>query len=74
MVPSCFDLSPVYKKDLEEEVHSETSGVYRKILISVCQGNRIEGEDDDSVNKEKAAQDARDLYDVRGCSTPRYGQ
>ncbi|XP_033102666.1 double zinc ribbon and ankyrin repeat-containing protein 1-like [Anneissia japonica] len=48
-----------YDKDLEEDVEDDTSGHFGRILISVLQGSRPEG---DVVDPDKAKNDANDLY------------
>ncbi|XP_077999032.1 annexin A5-like isoform X2 [Glandiceps talaboti] len=53
----------VYKqefgKSLEADCIGDTSGHFKRLLVSMCQGNRDEGND---VNEEKARKDANDLY------------
>ncbi|XP_065828500.1 annexin A4-like [Oscarella lobularis] len=46
-------------RDLERDVHSETSGHFRRLLVSMLQGNRDET---NRVDRAKASQEARDLY------------
>ena len=45
-----------------EAVESETSGDFRRLLVSQLTGNRKESVD---VDREAAIKDARELYDVR---------
>uniref|UniRef100_A0A8C5MWU4 Annexin n=1 Tax=Leptobrachium leishanense TaxID=445787 RepID=A0A8C5MWU4_9ANUR len=63
--PQIVAIKEAYKKlhdrDLEADVQSETSGYFRKILISLLQANRDEGLD---VNKDLAGQDAKALYEA----------
>ncbi|CAJ0918130.1 unnamed protein product [Ranitomeya imitator] len=51
----------LFGRDLEADVNSETSGYFRKILISLLQANRDEGLE---VNKDLAGQDAKRLYEA----------
>ncbi|XP_075070140.1 annexin A13 [Mixophyes fleayi] len=51
----------LHDRDLEKDVQSETSGYFRKILISLLQANRDEGLD---INKDLAGQDAKTLYEA----------
>jgi len=46
----------LYKKDLTEELSSETSGYFKRLLFSLSQGARNEGEDVDEGNAEQDAQ------------------
>ncbi|XP_033629438.1 double zinc ribbon and ankyrin repeat-containing protein 1-like isoform X1 [Asterias rubens] len=48
-----------YNKDLEEDVADDTSGCFQRMLVSVLQGARPEG---DEVDPDKAAADAMALY------------
>ncbi|XP_078359976.1 annexin-B12-like [Oculina patagonica] len=48
-----------YKRDLEKDCVSETSGHYKRLLVSMCQGNRDET---NTVDMAKAAKEAQDLY------------
>uniref|UniRef100_A0A8C5LBZ2 Annexin n=1 Tax=Jaculus jaculus TaxID=51337 RepID=A0A8C5LBZ2_JACJA len=51
----------LFGKSLESDIKDDTSGNLRKILVSLLQANRDEG---DGVDKELAGQDAKDLYDA----------
>ncbi|XP_005410993.1 PREDICTED: annexin A13 isoform X2 [Chinchilla lanigera] len=51
----------LFNKSLESDVKGDTSGNLRKILVSLLQADRDEG---DEVDKELAGQDAKDLYDA----------
>ncbi|XP_013363380.1 PREDICTED: annexin A13 isoform X3 [Chinchilla lanigera] len=53
----------LFNKSLESDVKGDTSGNLRKILVSLLQADRDEG---DEVDKELAGQDAKDLYDLIG--------
>ncbi|CAL9687530.1 unnamed protein product [Knipowitschia caucasica] len=48
-----------YKKKMEDEISSDTSGHFRRLLVSLAQGNRDERE---HVDMSMAAQDAQALY------------
>jgi len=48
-----------YNKNLEKEVESETSGEFRKLLVSLLQGARSENV---NPNPEQCKKDAQDLY------------
>ncbi|XP_071952090.1 annexin-B12-like [Antedon mediterranea] len=49
----------IYHRDLERDCVSETSGHFKRLLVSMCQGNRDEST---SVDRAKATRDAQDLY------------
>nr|XP_045751891.2 annexin A13 [Mirounga angustirostris] len=51
----------LFDRSLESDVKADTSGNLKKILVSLLQANRDEGED---VDKDLAGQDAKDLYDA----------
>ncbi|XP_020944616.1 annexin A13 isoform X2 [Sus scrofa] len=53
----------LFDRSLESDVKSDTSGNLKKILVSLLQANREEG---DNVDKDLAGQDAKDLYDLIG--------
>ncbi|NXM83456.1 ANX13 protein, partial [Oenanthe oenanthe] len=54
-----FFFFPVFDRDLESDVKSDTSGSLRKILVMVLEATRDETQ---QVNAELAEQDASDLY------------
>lgn len=53
----------IYKKlydcELEDDIESDTSGDFRRLLVSLCNGDRDEGTE---INLREAAEDADDLY------------
>ncbi|MEE6463195.1 hypothetical protein FKM82_005812 [Ascaphus truei] len=51
----------LFDRDLESDIKSETSGSFRKILISLLQANREEGL---NINENLAGQDAKNLYEA----------
>nr|XP_006814024.1 PREDICTED: annexin A7-like isoform X1 [Saccoglossus kowalevskii]XP_006814025.1 PREDICTED: annexin A7-like isoform X2 [Saccoglossus kowalevskii] len=51
----------VYKNTLEDDVISDTSGHFRRILVSVIQGNRPE---EDEIDPQQAKDDAQALYNA----------
>lgn len=57
------DAKAVYKttygRDLEQALMSDTSGHFRRLVVSLCNANRMEGQ---PVNVEKAKKDALELY------------
>ncbi|XP_064649735.1 annexin-B12-like [Lineus longissimus] len=48
-----------YKRDLEKDCVSETSGHFKRLLVSMCQANRDES---DTVDMAKATKEAQDLF------------
>ena len=50
-----------FNKELEADVIGDTSGHYKRILVSCLQANRPEGKEFD---RNKAKQDAQALYDA----------
>nr|XP_035976428.1 annexin A13-like [Halichoerus grypus] len=51
----------LFDRSLESDVKADTSGNLKKILVSLLQANRDEGDD---VDKDLAGQDAKDLYNA----------
>merc|ERR1712183_330540 len=51
----------LYKKDLAKELQSETSGYFKRLLFSLAQASRNEGDD---VNSVDAQADAQALYEA----------
>ncbi|XP_058300209.1 annexin A13 isoform X3 [Hylobates moloch] len=51
----------LFDRSLESDVKGDTSGNLKKILVSLLQANRNEGDD---MDKDLAGQDAKDLYDA----------
>jgi len=50
-----------FSRDLEEDLGSETSGYFKRLLISMCNAGRDESQ---SVDVAKAQQDAKDIFDA----------
>ncbi|KAK1154219.1 annexin A4 [Acipenser oxyrinchus oxyrinchus] len=50
-----------YGKDLEEDVCSDTSGMFQRVLVSLLTANRDES---DRVDQAQAVQDAKDMYEA----------
>ena len=51
-----------YGRDIETDLRQETSGHFRRILVSLIQGGRVEDPLEEQVNQEQAQKDAQDLY------------
>lgn len=51
----------LFDRSLESDVKADTSGTLKKILVSLLQANRDEG---DEVDRDLAGRDAKDLYDA----------
>jgi annexin A7/11 len=50
----------LYKRDLEKDLMGDTSGDFRRLMVSMCNGNRQEQE---PVTMEKAQREAKILYE-----------
>ncbi|XP_038050940.1 annexin-B12-like [Patiria miniata] len=50
-----------YKRDLEEDVAGDTSGHFRRLMLSMCSAGRDENR---SVDQEKAKADAQAIFDA----------
>lgn len=50
-----------YKKELEDDIKSDTGGDFRKALLALCKANRAE---DTVVNDDQADNDARAIYEA----------
>ncbi|TRZ20185.1 hypothetical protein HGM15179_006927 [Zosterops borbonicus] len=48
-----------FGRDIEEDIRSDTSGHFERLLVSMCQGNRDENQ---TVDYQKAEEDAQRLY------------
>ncbi|XP_019645089.1 PREDICTED: annexin A6-like [Branchiostoma belcheri] len=62
------DLKTVYSEvyddnSLEEDIESETSGHFKRLLVSLCNAQREEGGEDD-VDEGLAEEDAREIYEA----------
>lgn len=51
-----------FERNLEEDLQNETSGNFKRLLVSQCNAGRQE---DDDVDEDKAREDAQEIYDVR---------
>jgi hypothetical protein len=51
-----------FKRDLEKDVVSETSGNFRRLLVSACTAGR---EQSTTVDGAKVAKDVAELFEVR---------
>lgn len=49
----------LYKRDLEKDLMSDTSGHFKRLMVSLCNANRNESP---GADVEKAKRDAKDLY------------
>lgn len=52
----------MYKKELEKDIMGDTSGHFKRLLVSQLQANREEG---NHIDPNKARVEAQELYDVR---------
>ncbi|KAJ1076309.1 hypothetical protein K5549_021146, partial [Capra hircus] len=60
-IKEAYQRSKVFDKSLESDVKGDISGSLKRILVSLLQANRDEG---DNVDKDLAGQDAKELYDA----------
>jgi hypothetical protein len=51
----------VYKSALEDDIVSETSGHLKRLLVSMLQANRPEG---NTIDRRKARKDAKELFEA----------
>ncbi|XP_030044311.1 annexin A2 [Microcaecilia unicolor] len=52
----------MYKTELEKDIVSDTSGDFRKLMVALAKGRRVE--DNTVVDYERIDQDARELYEA----------
>jgi hypothetical protein len=57
-IKACY--AATYQRDLEKDLISETSGDFKKFLVSICQGNRPSN--DAPIDMEKCRNDAKRLF------------
>ena len=50
-----------FSRDLEKDLASETSGNFKRLLVSTCNANRDESQ---TIDLQKAQKDAKDIYEV----------
>ena len=50
-----------FNRELEKDIISDTSGSFKKLMVSLVQANRSDGKE---VDRNKANQDAKELYQV----------
>ncbi|KAI0207621.1 Annexin A7 [Lamellibrachia satsuma] len=50
-----------FERNLEEDFQNETSGNFKRLLVSQCNAGRQE---DDDVDEDKAREDAQEIYDA----------
>jgi len=50
-----------FQRDLEQDLHSDTSGYFRRLLVAQCNAGR---EETASVDVAQADKDAKDIYQV----------
>ena len=63
--PSQHLMTSEFSRDLEKDLMNETSGHFRRLCVSLVQGNRVEGQ---AVNLDKAKRDAQVRYIYCGSS------
>ena len=56
---NCFCIFSVFNKELEKDVKGDTSGYFKKLLVSQIQGNRDESP---TFDRTAAKKDAKDLF------------
>ncbi|RMC11634.1 hypothetical protein DUI87_11755 [Hirundo rustica rustica] len=56
-IVNCYNSE--FGRDIEQDIRSDTSGHFERLLISMCQGNRDENQ---TVDYQKAQEDAQRLY------------
>lgn len=55
-----------FERDLEEDLQNDTSGQFKRLMVSQCNAGRSEDGIDD-VDMDKAEEDAQTIYDVWKC-------
>ena len=53
-----------FDRDLEEDLESETSGFFKRFMVSACNAGREEFEDWEEVDWDEAKEDAQNIFDV----------
>ena len=57
-----FDVE--FERDLEEDLMNETSGYFKRFLVSQCNAGREQFDDWDDVDWDQAKEDAQKIFDV----------
>ena len=57
----CLVMDLVHNRKLEDDIISETSGHLKRLLVSMLQANRPEG---NTIDRRKARKDAKDLLEA----------
>ena len=64
-------MSSEFDRVLEDDLMAETSGYFKRLLVSQCNAGRDESDD---VNDDQAQEDAQAIYDVsrQSCDCTHY--